>query len=257
MAASDTVPNEGSSRHCKEEWLQDKEVPKSGNPATVSSETELASDSSLTVDDSTISEDAPVESKFSFVEKGEVKTSDSSDDVSRQTPSEVQRILESTKEAVKASRIQNEQEIMALQKRLTTLEGKLKKKLGFTSMAIYTKAMRDGTLPVPTYVLTHQTQLCRALHVHEIYLDQIERMQKRNKRIINHLKHQIEDLREESERRKQPLQEAIDSKRDEVVRMCHTIGLDPDDWAPRGNMLKRISSAFNVFNEWMASGGSN
>jgi len=244
MGASDTVSSGGSSQNFKEECLRGKEVTKLSDPAIVSSEKEQASYSSLTVDESTSSEE---------------QISDTSDDVSKLTPAEVQSILESTKEAGKVVRIQDKQEMMALHKRLTALEGKLKKKLGFTSMATYKRAMKYGqdgqkNLPVPTYVLAHQTQLCKAFHVREVYLDQTKRMQKRNKKLLNYMKHQVRDIREESERREQLLQEKVDSKRVKVVKMCHTLELDPDAWRQEVNILQRFSDVLSVIpglNGWI------
>ncbi|KAL3940884.1 MAG: hypothetical protein SGBAC_004650 [Bacillariaceae sp.] len=178
-------------------------------------------------------------------------------DLSKLSPEEVTSLLNHTKENGAKRRAENAKMITLMEQKLSNLEGKLKRKLGMTSVATYTQAIKPD-MPLPTYVITNQTQLCRAFHVHEVYLNQTKKMQKRNKKLLSFLTKQIKSIHAESERREIPLQKQVAESKREVVRMCRILEINPDDWKkPEENeLLKRVSEVLTgipMLGEWARS----
>jgi hypothetical protein len=188
-------------------------------------------------------------------------SSSSSSNQDSVSPAVLQKILNDLTQNEETSRNEHHQEIKRLKTRLSSLDIKLRKKLGMTSMATYTQAMKNGNdgennLPTPTYVLTHQTQLCRAFHVHEIYLTQIKKMQRRNKKLILHLKHEMDALKKESAEREPPLRAKVESSKHQVLEMQQALGIDPNNdpaKRPSGgetNLVRRITAIIPGFHGW-------
>mmetsp|Transcript_27846 Transcript_27846/g.67753 ORF Transcript_27846/g.67753 Transcript_27846/m.67753 type:complete len:326 (+) Transcript_27846:84-1061(+) len=178
-------------------------------------------------------------------------------DLSKLTPEEVESLLKHTKETGAKRAAENAKAIREMEQKLANLQNKLKRKLNMTSTTNYTQAIKTD-MPLPTYVTASQTQLCRAFHVNEVYMNQTKKMQKRNKKLLVFLKKQIKLLTEESQRREVPLQDEITESRTEVVRMCRILEIDPDDWKRRGSneLMEKITEIFSgvpVLGEWARS----
>ena len=167
-------------------------------------------------------------------------------DLSKLSPEEVASLLKRTKEDGEKRRAENANDIRLMHQKLTNLESKLKKKLGMTNMATYTQAMKTD-MPLPTYVTANQKQLCRAFHVHEVYMNQIKKMQKRNKKLLSFLKKQIKLLQDDSKRREAPFQEQVATSRAQVVKMCRILEINPDDWKRPGEneLIRKVTEALS------------
>jgi hypothetical protein len=277
MAVSDssTVSSAGSSKDLKKE-KPNTDSKQEGEPAVEPAvEPALPLDSSQAVDCSEHEAKADIPAKESILSEERrsdtyepeptTATASSQDSVS---PAVLQKILNELIQNEGTARNEHQQELKRLKTRLSSLEIKLRKKLGMTGMATYTQAMKDGNdgknkLPTPIYVLTYQTQLCRAFHVHEVYLTQIKKMQRRNKKLILHLKHEMDALKKESAERELPLTVKVKSTKHQVLEMQQALGIDPNnDPAKRSRsilffekagetkLVKRITAIIPGFQGW-------
>jgi hypothetical protein len=279
MAAADssTVSSAESSKDLKEEKPNTDSKQEGAEPAA---EPALPLDSSeAAVDGPTYSAEHEAkaaipakESMLSEEERSDTDVSDpTTDTTTRSSPDSVspailQKILNDLNQNKETTRKEHQEELKRLTTRLSNLDSKLKKKLGMTGMATYTQAMKDGNdgankLPTPIYVLTYQTQLCRAFHVHEVYLTEIKKMQRRNKKLILHLQHEIDALKKESAERELLLTEKVESTKHQVLVMQQALGIDPKNSPPKRpnrpslffgkggetNLVKRITAIIPGF----------
>lgn len=178
-------------------------------------------------------------------------------DLSKLTTEEVASLLKSTKENGEKRRTERANRIRQMQQKLKSVEDKLKRKIGMAGMAPYREAIKTD-MPLPTYVTTNQTQLCRAFHVHEVYLNQTKRMQKKNKKLLSFLSRQIKLLQEQNQLRETLLREKVDDTRTQVVHMCSVLEINPDDWKRPGEneLIRRVSEALSgvpLLGDWARS----
>jgi len=224
--------------------LKEDIIPNNNQNPAVRSFSEL--DQYLERTDSSALEESWTETE-AYDETAEPVPADFAVDLSKLTTEEVADLLRHTKEIGEARRAENAKELMVFNKTLTNLEEKLERKMkGLVCISSYTKAMKTD-LPLPTYVMTNQIQLCRTFHVNEIYMNQIKKMQKRNKKVISFLTKQVKVLKEESKRREDPLRADVDVARKEVVRMCRILEIDPDDWkkSQENELMQMISDVYS------------
>lgn len=186
----------------------------------------------------------------------------------------LQTALEDLIQSSEIARKEHKQEMQRLEAKLLSLTSKLKRKLGMISMATYTQVMKDNggdedTLPTPTYVLTYQTQLCRAFHVHEVYLTQIKKMQRRNRKLILHMRHEVSHLQQESTERKLPLSDQVEHTQEQVLEMQETLGIDPSrastsslpslffEKGAEHHLVKRFTAILPGLGGWRNNNNSN
>ncbi|CAJ1947097.1 unnamed protein product [Cylindrotheca closterium] len=258
VTESNTLGCAQTSSNAKQDYVSKKQVALKPNirkpniPTRSYSEIDRLLDASEAGDESGHSETEAYDETIEPVSSAEFIV-----DLSRLTPEEVASLLKRTKEDGERRRAENANNVRQMQVKLTNLESKLKKKLAMTSMAPYTQAMKTD-MPLPTYVTANQKQLCRAFHVHEVYMNQTKKMQKKNKKLLSFLKKQIKLLQEDSKRREASLQDEVTESRAEVVKMCRVLEINPEDWKRPGEneLMKKVSEVLSgvpMLGEWARS----